>query len=65
MEIWRECFGRLERQWSKSDSYDIAGIMARVEGWERSEDSRGYIPGYGRQRPFIRSARWIEPETKK
>ncbi len=64
MEIWRECFGRSERQWSKSDSYDIAGIMARVEGWERSEDSRGYIPGYGRQRPFIRSGSGSQ-ETKK
>lgn len=52
MEIWRECLGRSKRDWSRSDSYDIASLMARVPGWERTVMQR--MPGYGMQRPFER-----------
>ena len=53
-ELWQECFGRSERSMTKQDSWDMANIMARIPGWERIAD-RQRIPGYGLQRPFIRS----------
>ena len=56
LEIFCECFGRPKSTWKKQDAYEIAGIMARLPGWERTGERR-YIGGYGRQRPFTR-----EPE---
>lgn len=52
MEIWREYFGKSRRDWSRSDGWDISGLMALVPGWERSVAER--VPGYGSQRPFRR-----------
>jgi hypothetical protein len=54
MELWGECFGRSERAMTKQDSWDMSALMARVPGWDRAWD-RERIPGYGQQRPFVRS----------
>ena len=54
MEVWRECFGRPERAFTKSDSYDMANLMARMPGWERTGDLKR-VPGYGPQRSYERS----------
>ena len=52
-ELWVECFGRSERTLTRQDAWDMANIMARIPGWERTPE-RIKIPGYGQQRPFIR-----------
>jgi hypothetical protein len=52
-ELWMECFGRSERSMTRQDSNDMAGIMARIRGWNRTGE-RIRIPGYGQQRPFLR-----------
>ena len=52
-ELWVECFGRSERTMSKQDAWDMASIMSRIGGWERTGE-RIKIKGYGQQRPFIR-----------
>ena len=53
VEIFCECFGRPRSTWKKSDGYEIANIMARIQGWERT-GKRARIEGYGQQRPYSR-----------
>ena len=53
MEIWCELFGRDACTLRKVDSYELSGIMKKIEGWENTND-RVYLPIYGRQRVFIR-----------
>lgn len=50
MEIWCECFGRESSTLKKIDSYEISGIMQKIEGWDKSE--RDTFPLYGRQRCY-------------
>ena len=52
-EIFCECWGRPKNAWKRQDGYDIAGIMARIPGWERTGE-RVRIEGYGQQRVFKR-----------
>ena len=54
MEIWCECFRRSEADMRKSDSYEISGIMKKIEGWEKSE-GREPFRIYGRQRFYVRT----------
>ena len=53
MEIWCECFGNAKEAIKSTDSYAIASIMSRIEGWTRSEKlvTREL---YGRQRIYMR-----------
>jgi predicted P-loop ATPase len=52
-EIFCECFGKAKNAWRRQDSYDIAAIMARATGWEKT--GKDYlIPGYGHQRVYTR-----------
>jgi hypothetical protein len=37
-----------------ADSYAIAALMMRVEGWERTEKIKR-IPVYGRQRLYLKT----------
>lgn len=53
VEIFCECFGRPRNAWKKQDGYEIAAIMARLQGWERT-GKRTRIEGYGQQRPYSR-----------
>ncbi|MDW7658324.1 MAG: VapE family protein, partial [Bacillota bacterium] len=53
MEIWCECFGKRKEDIKPFDSYAIAAIMLRIEGW-RKTDERDYQPVYGRQRLYRR-----------
>ena len=53
MEIWCECFGRERGQLKKSDANEIAAIMARIEGWKKSDQKArfgmyGIVRGYER-----------------
>lgn len=56
MEIWAECFGKDPATMKKADSYEISGIMNKVEGWEKakSRPDRMVFAGYGRQRFYSR-----------
>lgn len=53
MEIWCECFGKPKEDMKPSDSYAIATIMERIDGWGKTGKSRT-IPIYGRQRIYRR-----------
>ena len=54
IEIWCECFGRDKSDLQAKDSYAISAIMARIEGWERTDKiKRDRI--YGRQRVYMRT----------
>ena len=52
-EIFVECFGRPKNAWRKQDGYEIAAIMARMSGWERTGEVEK-VPGYGAQRPYAK-----------
>lgn len=52
MEIWCECFGRDGSAMKPADSYAVAAIMRKIEGWEKAE--RTTYPIYGRQRGYRR-----------
>ena len=53
-EIWCECFGNAIASLKPSDSYSIAALMSKVDGWERTKTLR-WVPLYGRQRIYQRS----------
>ena len=59
-EIWAECLGRDFALLKRAESAEVSAIMARIEGWERSE-KREYLPLYGRQRLYVRSATEEDP----
>ena len=50
-EIWCECFGNSLSAIKTSDSYAIAAIMMKIDGWEKS-GKRKRIPLYGMQRMY-------------
>jgi predicted P-loop ATPase len=52
-EIWCECFGKNLSELKPTDSYAIAALMMRVDGWVRTKTSRR-IPFYGKQRLYCR-----------
>lgn len=56
MEIWCELFGKDASALKKSDSYEIGGIMRKIEGWEK-DNNRIRLPIYGRQRVFRRKTK--------
>lgn len=53
-EIFCECWGRPKNAWKRQDGYDIAGIMARIPGWEKT-GKEARVPGYGHQRVYTRA----------
>ncbi|WP_425057999.1 hypothetical protein SCACP_25940 [Sporomusa carbonis] len=53
MEIWCECFGKKQEDLKPVDSYAIASIMERIEGWEKTGKHIS-LPIYGRQRYYKR-----------
>lgn len=54
MEIWCECFGKPKEDMKPSDSYSIAAIMERVDGWSRAGKAK-VLPIYGKQRIYRRN----------
>ncbi len=54
IEIWCECFCKSPEDMRAADSYAIAAIMAKLEGWTRS-DARKPLRIYGRQRLYVRN----------
>ena len=58
-EIWTECFGRNLSDMKPADSYAIAALMMRFDGWKRTEKIRR-LPIYGRQRIYERLVMRLE-----
>ena len=57
MEIWCECFGRDSSTLKKIDSYEISGIMRKIEGWGKytaTKNGTSSFPIYGKQRAYVR-----------
>ena len=57
MEIWCECFGRESSALKKIDSYEISGIMKKIEGWGKYAETKNGMSGfpiYGKQRAYVR-----------
>lgn len=57
MEIWCECFGRDSSTLKKIDSYEISGIMRKIEGWGKytaTKNGTSSFPIYGKQRAYAR-----------
>ncbi|EOX9981360.1 virulence-associated E family protein [Listeria innocua] len=55
MEIWCECFGRDASSMKPADSYAIAGIMKKINGWNKYQGNKNgtsNFPIYGRQRCY-------------
>ena len=55
MEIWCECFGNRKADLKLGDSYSISAIMAKIEGWERT-DRKIKDDEYGVQRVYERTS---------
>lgn len=56
IEIWCECFGKEPSAIKPSDSYAIAAIIKKIDGWDKVLDnSRTSLPIYGRQRVYHRT----------
>ena len=53
VEIWAECFGKRPEDLSGQDSFKIAGIMATIPGWRKSEQ-RIRLKLYGQQRVYLK-----------
>ncbi|CUH96378.1 hypothetical protein P22_2468 [Propionispora sp. 2/2-37] len=54
IEIWCECFGKKQEDLKPVDSYAIAAIMERIEGWEKTGKHIS-LPIYGKQRYYHRT----------
>ena len=55
MEIFVECFQRPKHYWTRKDGDEIAGIMARLPGWERPANATMRSKAYGRQKVYVRA----------
>jgi len=53
IEIWCECFGKKQEDIKSADSYGIAAIMERIEGWDKRGQFK-YLKHYGKQRVYTR-----------
>lgn len=54
-EIWCECFGNQPSALKPADSYAIAAMMLKIDGWYRSKAIRK-LPVYGRQRLYLKES---------
>jgi len=57
MEIWCECFNKDSSTLRKTDSYELSGIIRKIEGWQkytRTKTGQEIFPIYGKQRAYER-----------
>ncbi len=52
-EIWCECFAKDKGSLKRQDSNEITAIMARIEGWEKSDSSMRFKI-YGVAKGYLR-----------
>lgn len=55
IEIWCECFGKQKEDIKSFDSYAISAIMARIEGWKKTDKFKRSAL-YGKQRIYVRTS---------
>ena len=56
IEIWCECFQKDAAAIKPVDSYAIAAVMKKIDGWDKDGDNgRATLPIYGRQRLYRRT----------
>jgi predicted P-loop ATPase len=53
-KIWCECFGRKPDELKPADSYALAALMTKKDGWERTKQMK-QLAFYGRQRQYRRT----------
>lgn len=53
-EIWCECFGKDKGSLKRQDSNEIAAIMARIEGWEKTSRALKFGKIYGAAMAYIK-----------
>lgn len=57
IELWAECFGKDPSSIKKQDSYELAAIMNKLDGWKRYEGNQSgklSFAGYGSQCAYVR-----------
>ncbi len=57
LEIWCECFGKDPSALKKVDSYELGGIMQKLESWEKYQGTKqgtSVFAIYGKQRAYSR-----------
>jgi hypothetical protein len=54
IEVWCECFGKRKEDIKPADSYVIATIMERIDGWHKQGGQFMQTKIYGRQRVYAR-----------
>jgi hypothetical protein len=55
LEIWCECFEKDRGSLKRQDANEIDGIMAKIEGWKKSEGKMRF-PHYGVVRGYVNVA---------
>jgi len=55
MEIWCECFGNEKGKLKRQESNEIAAIMAKMDGWEKTDKVLKFGKNYGDAKAYIRS----------
>lgn len=58
IEIWAECLNKDPSSIQKQDSYSIAAVMKKIEGWERYKGNKSgklSFPLYGAQCAYVRT----------
>lgn len=54
IEIWCEALGSDMKYFKRQDAAEINGILAHLEGWEKSKNGIRFGAGYGLQKGYIR-----------
>lgn len=57
LELWAECFSKDPASMRKTDSYELNGIMRKIEGWQKYEGNKSgrvRFPIYGPQYAYER-----------
>ena len=54
VEIWCEALSGDIRNFRRQDAAEINGILAQLDGWERSKNGIRFGGSYGLQKGFVR-----------
>lgn len=57
IEVWCEVFGYDAASFDRRRGYEMADLMRRLDVWERDASQRPNLPGYGRQRVWVRGGK--------
>ena len=66
IELWAECFGKDPSSIKKQDSYELAAIMNKLDGWKRYDGNKSgklSFAGYGPQCAYVRDEQESDEEV--